>query len=836
MKSSLEKTVPSGAVFSSGRSAGSVTRADDPHPVAAEDRRALGWYPYGRPPPREYILEPVARYVRSPVYVLRAVLGALLLALGFVAIVLFENALIGLFKDSSDMVDSWPEWIDDLPVAVLAALAATIGVGINVWLVTTRHWRRLAVINTAAIAALLAHEGATELALTLATSNVLREALDLESPGVALGRFLPTLIAVVTVGVPWVRRRLRPWAVAGTATYGVALAFFALSPPLLIVLDVGLGILVGALIGLIFKTPNMAPTHDELVAALDHCGVVAVDLAPAAVDARGSSPWFTSTADGQRMFIKVLSSSHRAADLLFRLYRWLRYRQAGDRRPYTSLRRAVEHEALGSLQATNRGIPTPRFMAIADVGGDGMMLTYEAIEGRSLDNVAPEELTDSALEEVWRLIHELHQSGMAHRDLRLANIFMTRDGELQLIDFGFAELSAEESHRALDIAEALSSTAAIVGVDRALAAATKVMPMPAIAYAAAWVQPQAVGSATRQAMGSSEGFDKLRAAIQDATGVAEVGTVKIERVSLRSILILVSLGLAAYVLIPMIADAGNLWEAVRGAGPGWVLIALAASLATYVGATIGIKGSLVSPLPFRLTLIAQLASSFSNRITPAKVGGLATNVRYLKLCGIAAPTAVSAIGLNTLAGTMIHIPATVALGVLAGREAEGFPLPSVTTITWVVLGVVAVSGLVMAIPLGRRLVLESLWPALKSAFSSIGDVARNPRKLATLFLGSFIVTSMYTVAMAASLQAFGAETALVTVAFVYLAGSAVSAAAPTPGGVGATEAALAAGYTAVGVSPEVAVPAVLLFRLVTFWLPILPGWLAFAWMQRAGKL
>lgn len=776
------------------------------------------------------------RYVRSPVYVLRALLGAVLLAGGFIATVLFENALIGLFKDSSDMVASWPDWIEDLPVAVLAVAAATLGIGINLWLIATRRWRRLVVINVAAVASLLAHEAATELALTLATSNVLEEALALDTPGAALGRFFPTLIAVVTIALPWVQRRLRLWAAAGTALYGLALAFFAVSPPLLLVLDVGLGILIGAAMGLAFKTPNMAPTHADLTAALDQCGVEALELAPAAVDARGSSPWFATTSDGQRLFIKVLSSSHRAADLLYRLYRWVRYRQAGDRRPYTSLRRAVEHEALGSLQASNRGIPTPRFMAIADVGGDGMMLTYQAIDGRSLDSVPAEALTDSLLDEVWQLIAELHDSGIAHRDLRLANIFLTDEGQMQLIDFGFSELSADESHRALDVAEALASTAGVVGTDRAVAAAARAIPLPALGYAAAWIQPQAVSSATKATLGSAEDFNQLRSAVQRAAGAAEAGTVKIERVSLRSILILVSLGLAAYVLIPMIADADNLVEELGSAQGGWVAVALAASIATYIGATIGIRGALVEPLPFRLTAVAQLASSFSNRITPAKVGGLATNVRYLKVCGIASATAVSAIGLNTIAGTIIHIPATVALAVLSGREAGGFPLPSTSAVTWVVLGVVVASGLVMALPLGRRLVLESLWPAIQGALRSIAGVARSPRKLVALFTGSFIVTSMYTVAMAASLQAFGADIAITTAAFVYLAGSAVAAAAPTPGGVGAAEAALAAGYTAVGVPADIAIPAVLLFRLLTFWLPILPGWAAFAWMQRTGKL
>ena len=48
----------------------------------------------------------------------------------------------------------------------------------------------------------------------------------------------------------------------------------------------------------------------------------------------------------------------------------------------------------------------------------------------------------------------------------------------------------------------------------------------------------------------------------------------------------------------------------------------------------------------------------------------------------------------------------------------------------------------------------------------------------------------------------------------------------------AVEAALAAGLTAAGVDAGVAVSAVLLFRIVTFWIPIGPGWLSFNYLQR----
>jgi uncharacterized protein (TIRG00374 family) len=83
------------------------------------------------------------------------------------------------------------------------------------------------------------------------------------------------------------------------------------------------------------------------------------------------------------------------------------------------------------------------------------------------------------------------------------------------------------------------------------------------------------------------------------------------------------------------------------------------------------------------------------------------------------------------------------------------------------------------------------------------------------------------------IRAFHGEASLLTVTFVVVVGVALGSAAPTPGGLGAVEAVLAAGLTAAtGIDPATSVSAVLLFRLLTFWLPVLPGWLAFSYMQR----
>ena len=128
-------------------------------------------------------------------------------------------------------------------------------------------------------------------------------------------------------------------------------------------------------------------------------------------------------------------------------------------------------------------------------------------------------------------------------------------------------------------------------------------------------------------------------------------------------------------------------------------------------------------------------------------------------------------------------------------------------------------------------------PILQRAGQGIGEVARRPLKVAELFGGSALLTLSYIAALVFSVHAFGAtEVSIASIGVVFLVGSAISSAAPTPGGIGAVEAALIAGLTAVGIEREVAVPAVFLYRITTFWLPILPGWIAFVLLQRRGDL
>jgi uncharacterized protein (TIRG00374 family) len=74
----------------------------------------------------------------------------------------------------------------------------------------------------------------------------------------------------------------------------------------------------------------------------------------------------------------------------------------------------------------------------------------------------------------------------------------------------------------------------------------------------------------------------------------------------------------------------------------------------------------------------------------------------------------------------------------------------------------------------------------------------------------------------------------VQVGAVYMAARLIANAAPVPGGLGALEAGLIAGLTTLGVAAGAATSAVLVYRLLTFWLNVPLGALALNVVQRRG--
>lgn len=111
-------------------------------------------------------------------------------------------------------------------------------------------------------------------------------------------------------------------------------------------------------------------------------------------------------------------------------------------------------------------------------------------------------------------------------------------------------------------------------------------------------------------------------------------------------------------------------------------------------------------------------------------------------------------------------------------------------------------------------------------------MAQRPLKLAVGIGGILLLNIAFCACLVTCVRAFDGGGSIAAISIVYLAGSTLGQAAPTPGGVGAVEAVMTAGLIAAGVDGAIALSAVLLFRLLTFWLPTIPGWFSFSWMTR----
>ena len=258
--------------------------------------------------------------------------------------------------------------------------------------------------------------------------------------------------------------------------------------------------LAGALADAVLGTPSRRPTQVAVVDGLTRSGVGLADLHPASVDARGSTPYFGTTTDGAALFVKALGADERNADLLFRMVRSAMPRDLGDERPFSSLRRAVEHEAFVALAASHAGVRTPPLAGFAAAEPGGFVLAYVAIDGRSLDGVDPEEITDAVLAGIWEQMAILRAHGIAHRDLRLANVFLAADGQVWMIDFGFSELAASDLLLATDLAELVTSLSLKVGPERAVAVAQEAVGPAALSEALPRFDPKFLSGATRTAI------------------------------------------------------------------------------------------------------------------------------------------------------------------------------------------------------------------------------------------------------------------------------------------------------------------------------------------------
>jgi uncharacterized protein (TIRG00374 family) len=396
-------------------------------------------------------------------------------------------------------------------------------------------------------------------------------------------------------------------------------------------------------------------------------------------------------------------------------------------------------------------------------------------------------------------------------------------------------VAAGDVAQRIDVAELLCTLALLVGADRAIRSGRRVLGVPGLARALPVLQPVALTPTTRKAMRKRRDLMvHLRDALVEIRPDGEVEQINVERIKPRTLVMIVVGTIAAYVLLSQLAQV-DLGELVTSASLEWLAVAAVATLITYVGAAWSLSGFVPERIPLHRTMLAQVAGDFATLVSPPTLGSVAINLRFLTKAGLHPALAGASVGVSQVAALVVHLLLLLGFGIAAGTQADfTFDPPP-----WAVIVVIAVVTLFFAAfavaPL-RRYVFGRVRPLLREVIPRLITVAQRPMKLVEGIGGIVLLNLAYITVLIACVRAFDGDLNVAAIAVVYLAGATIGQAAPTPGGLGAVEAALAAGLTAAGLPGGIAVSAVLLFRLLTFWIPTIPGYIAFNWLTKKGYL
>lgn len=315
-----------------------------------------------------------------------------------------------------------------------------------------------------------------------------------------------------------------------------------------------------------------------------------------------------------------------------------------------------------------------------------------------------------------------------------------------------------------------------------------------------------------------------------ATGWRAVFTV-------RRMVQVVLVGAILYLAIPLVREADQVVAALAGANIWWALVSLGFAALGFACAALAMRACAGVAVPMRTAVEVQVAANFVGTATPASVGSMALAVRYLQRRGLTLPLATAAIGLQNAVQFLVHIVLLALLVAFGGRHVDLLQeAPDEHVVIFVVGVVLVILAVALGVPRLRRALMRTWHEQGREIVAHLTGLVRTPRRLGAAVLGAAGTTLTSSAALWAMILAVSGGNHPIAAAFTTMVGETLAAAAPTPGGIGAVEAALVASLTAFGLTPGVALAAAFGYRITSTWIPVLLGWLLYNRLQRRGEI
>jgi len=331
----------------------------------------------------------------------------------------------------------------------------------------------------------------------------------------------------------------------------------------------------------------------------------------------------------------------------------------------------------------------------------------------------------------------------------------------------------------------------------------------------------------------------------------------------KRLLLFALLGSLAILLLLRLAGVSEGWEIFKRAKTEFILLALAAESLRYLGVAlltqiiVGFLGRRIELLP---TLGAIFAGSSVNRLLYAGgIGGMYVRYRYLEKNDLSLGAVSVLFFLQYIISALVLL-ATFILGLLYLLTHRGLTPQEILASGVIVVAVLGVMGYFvrlcrkrkklekMLLSLHRKVSSFLLWFFRRSFFSEAGLKAairrlyqsiRVARKHPWEVLGAFACGALTLFAdilcLYFAFSALGFQIHPGTVLVGYTVANYAGAISMLPDGIVATEGSLALVYSSLAVPQKVAAMAILLFRLISYWLPIPLGFLAL-WILRRRSL
>jgi uncharacterized membrane protein YbhN (UPF0104 family) len=467
--------------------------------------------------------------------------------------------------------------------------------------------------------------------------------------------------------------------------------------------------------------------------------------------------------------------------------------------------------------------------------GRDAVLVVDTTGARPLEALDPVEVTGDILDGLWREVERLRAAGIAHGALGGAQLFVRVDGTVAVGDFSGGTIGATEADASSDDAQVLVTTALAVGRSQAIAAVVRALGSDAAAAILPYLQPAVLDRVTRRRLRDEDwSMDDLRDELSSAIGVEPPELEQLRRVSARSILTVVVVGLVAYALISAVSNVGleTLVEEFRTADAPWLLAALATVPFVGVAQASSTLGACIRPVRLGPVLMLQYAIWFIQLAVPSSAARIALEIRFFQRVGLSRTAAIAVGAIDSVSGFTVQVLLilVVSLSGLASLDLGSKISDESFDGTWLLVAaglLVAVVVVALTIPRTRTFI--------KDRFGEVSDslrVFQRPSKVAMIFGGNLSAQVLYAMILSACLQAFGHD---LTLAELILANTVVSMFAgfmPVPGGMGVAEAGYTAALVALGVPNATAISTAIAFRLVTFYLPPIWGGPAMRWLGR----